>query len=93
MILTFKCKKTEAIFERSKVASEWRTISAVALRKLSYLNAARKISDLQIPPGNRLEKLKGNRKESYSIRINNKWRICFLFEDGNALEVEIIDYH
>ena len=93
MILSFKCKRTEKLFLRVAVAPEWKDMSAVALRKLSYLHAARKLQDLLVPPGNRLEKLKGNRRENYSIRVNNKWRICFKFEEGNATEVEIVDYH
>lgn len=93
MITSFSCKKTELLFRREEIAPEWREVSAVALRKLSYLNAASKPEDLLIPPANRLEKLKGDRKTQYSIRINNRWRICFEFEGGNAMGVEIFDYH
>lgn len=93
MILSFACKKTESLFLRIKVAGEWQAFSSVALRKLSYLNSARDLRDLMTPPANRLEKLKGNRKHQYSIRINDQWRICFEFLEGNAHNVEIVDYH
>lgn len=93
MISSFRCKKTQELFERIGVSSQWRDIVSVAMRKLNYLNSAEKLEDLRVPPGNRLEKLSGDRKTQYSIRINNRWRICFEFEDGNAMNVEIIDYH
>ena len=63
------------------------------MRKLTYLHAAEKLEDLRIPPANRLERLKGDRKHQYSIRINRRWRICFEFENGHAKHVEIVDYH
>jgi proteic killer suppression protein len=93
MIVSFRCKKTQALFERSAVAPQWREIAQVALRKLNYLHGARKPEDLRVPPSNRLEKLGGDRRHQYSIRINKKWRVCFQFEDGNAQNVEIVDYH
>lgn len=93
MILSFACKKTEKLFLRTSIAPEWQAIAPVALRKLTYLNGATKIDDLRIPPANRLEKLKGDRKHQYSIRINQKWRVCFEYADGNAIDVEIVDYH
>jgi toxin HigB-1 len=93
MIVSFKCVKTEQLFLRSGVAPEWREFAPVALRKLSYLNAAMKPEDLRVPPSNNLERLKGDRKHQYSIRINRKWRVCFEFENGNAQNVEIVDYH
>ena len=65
----------------------------VALRKLRMLNRARTVSDLRIPPANRLEMLRGNRRGQYSIRINQQWRVCFRFKEGNAYDVEIVDYH
>jgi len=68
-------------------------IQRVALRKLRMLNRAMNLQDLKIPPGNRLEELKGKRKGQYSIRINDQWRICFEWQDNNAFEVEIVDYH
>jgi proteic killer suppression protein len=68
-------------------------IQSVALRKLAILNRVSQVDELRIPPGNRLEMLKGDRREHYSIRINDQWRVCFAFENGHALNVEIIDYH
>jgi proteic killer suppression protein len=93
MIRSFKCQKTEQLFNRAKIASEWRNIASIALRKLTYLHAASQLTDLRVPPGNRLEKLSGDRQNQYSIRINRKWRICFEFENGDAFNVEIVDYH
>jgi len=71
----------------------FRAFERPARRKLMYLNQARKLSDLRVPPGNRLEALKGDRKGQHSIRINDTWRICFVWRDGDAWDVEIIDYH
>ena len=71
----------------------FRNIERVARRKLLFLHRAAKLDDLKSPPGNRLEALKGNRKGQYSIRVNDQWRICFVWEDGEATEVEIVDYH
>jgi len=68
-------------------------ILTAALRKLLILDAAECLDDLRVPPGNRLEKLKGDRDGQHSIRINDQWRICFRWEDGNAFDVEIVDYH
>jgi toxin HigB-1 len=65
----------------------------VARRKLLYLHQARRLDDLRVPPGNKLELLKGDRAGRYSIRINDQWRICFVWRDGDAYEVEIVDYH
>jgi proteic killer suppression protein len=93
MIRSFKCKKTEQLFQRSQIAPEWRQIASVALRKLNYLHAANQLTDLRVPPANRLEKLDGDRKGQYSIRINRRWRVCFEFKDGDAYNVEIVDYH
>ena len=93
MIQSFRCGKTEDLFYRRRIAPEWRNIASVALRKLSYLHAASQIADLRTPPGNRLEKLSGDRQGQYSIRINRQWCICFTFEDGDANHVEIVDYH
>jgi len=93
MIQSFKCKETEKIWnqEYSKKFSE--DIQRVALRKLFMIQRAKELKDLMIPPANRLEKLKGDRKDQYSIRINDQYRICFQWEDSNAYEVEIVDYH
>ena len=93
MIVSFCCDETEKLFRRVAVAARWREVASVALRKLSYLNGASRVEDLRVPPGNRLEKLKGDRREQYSIRINQRWRVCLEFENGNAYNVEIIDYH
>jgi len=68
-------------------------VQKLAQRKLGLLDAAESVEDLRVPPGNRLEKLSGNRKGQYSIRVNNQWRICFRWKNGQALDVEIIDYH
>ena len=93
MIQSFKCKETEKIWnqEYSKKFSE--DIQRVALRKLFMIQRAKELKDLMAPPANRLEKLKGDRKNQYSIRINDQYRICFRWEDSNAHEVEIVDYH
>ncbi len=92
MINSFKDKDTEKLFNglRSRIPQD---IQAVALRKLRQLNAAITLGDLTIFPGNRLERLKGNREGQHSIRINDKWRICFVWKDGDAYNVEIADYH
>ena len=93
MIQSFKCKETEKIWnqEYSKKFSE--DIQRVALRKLFMIQRAKELKDLLAPPANRLEKLKGDRKNQYSIRINDQYRICFRWEDTNAFDVEIVDYH
>ena len=93
MIRNFKCKETEKIWKRKFSNRFSKDIQTKARRKLIMLDAASAITDLRIPPSNRLEKLKGNRKHQYSIRINNQLRICFCFNDGEATEIEIADYH
>ncbi|MBI4431286.1 MAG: type II toxin-antitoxin system RelE/ParE family toxin [Candidatus Omnitrophica bacterium] len=93
MIRSFACKDTKALFQRDRVRKIPSDIQHVALRKLRMLDAATSLEDLRIPPANRLEKLKGNRQDQYSIRINDQWRICFRFEKGEATDVEITDYH
>jgi len=92
MISTFKCSDTADLFNGHRVA-RWANIETVAMRKLAMLNRAANVSDLRIPPANRLELLKGDRAGQYSIRINDQWRVCFRFDGGNALDVEIVDYH
>jgi proteic killer suppression protein len=92
MIQSFKCADTQALFAGESVP-RFVNLRAVAERKLQMLHRAVRIDDLRVPPQNRLEKLKGNRKGAWSIRINDQWRVCFRFEDGNAFDVEIVDYH
>jgi proteic killer suppression protein len=93
MIKSFRCKETEKIFQREKSRKLPATIQKVALRKLWMLDAATTILDLRVPPTNNLEALSGNRKEQHSIRINKQWRICFIWKNDHAHDVEIIDYH
>jgi len=92
MIKSFRCKETENLFQDEAI-SRFRNIERVARRKLEMLEAATELNDLRQPPGNRLEALRGNRKGQYSIRINDRWRLCFKWKDGHAEDVEIIDYH
>ena len=92
MILTFCCKDTEALYGGEN-SQRFHAFQAQAERKLQMLESANTIEDLRSPPGNRLEKLSGDRSGQWSIRINNQWRICFRFENGNAYDVEIVDYH
>jgi toxin HigB-1 len=93
MIRSFRSKDTERVFARERVASLSSALQKIAQRKLWMLDAAMSVEDLRVPPGNHLERLKGKRDGQYSIRINDQWRICFSFRDGNAYDVEIIDYH
>ncbi len=93
MIKSFRDQETEKVYRRVISRKLPRDIQRVALRKLRMLNNARSIHDLRSPPGNRLEKLKGAREGQYSIRVNDQWRICFVWGDGDANEVEITDYH
>lgn len=92
MIVSFRGKEAEALFNDRPVA-KLRAIERPARRKLLYLNAAAALGDLRQPPGNHLEALKGDRKGQHSIRINDQWRICFRWHDGNAHDVEIADCH
>jgi proteic killer suppression protein len=93
MIVSFKDKETEKIWNGIVSKKLPREIQDTARRKLRMINNSIDVNDLKIPPANRLEKLKGNLKEYNSIRINNQWRIIFKWNNGNALEVEIVDYH
>jgi proteic killer suppression protein len=93
MISSFGSKETKQIWEGIRVKKPSLEIQEIGRRKLRMLNNSINILDLKIPPSNNLEKLKGNLKEYYSIRINDQWRIIFKWKNGNALEVEIIDYH
>lgn len=91
-IKTFKCEKTQRLFSGYTV-KEWASFERQALRKLEQLEWSERIDDLRIPPGNRLEALKGSRKGQYSIRINDKWRLCFRWATDGAYDAEIVDYH
>jgi toxin HigB-1 len=93
MIKTFRSKRTEKVFLREPVSQLSQDVCRKALRKLLILDGAERLDDLRIPPGNQLEKLAGGRQGQYSIRVNDQWRICFRWKDGDALEVEIVDYH
>jgi len=92
MIRSFRDPRTETLFDNQDVP-RFRAIERVARRKLLYLHRAKRLEDLRVPPGNRLEALRGDRKGQYSIRINDQWRICFRWKDGDAFDVEIVDYH
>ncbi|HAM53334.1 MAG TPA: excinuclease ABC subunit A [Nitrospiraceae bacterium] len=92
MIRSFRDAKTGELFNDYDVP-RFRSIERVARRKLLYLHRAKHLEDLRVPPGNRIEALKGDRKGQYSIRINDQWRICFRWKDGDAYDVEISDYH
>lgn len=92
MIKTFKCKHTEAIFNLHRV-KRFSSCERAALRKLNQLEASASLQDLRVPPSNHLEALAGDRDGQYSIRVNNKWRVCFEWRDGDAWNVEIVDYH
>ncbi len=92
MITSFKSKDTARLFDRLS-SRRWRDIAGAARRKLEMLNAAKSLAELRVPPGNRLAALKGDRRGQYSIRINDRWRICFVWRGGDAYDVEIVDYH
>jgi proteic killer suppression protein len=92
VIRPFRCEEARLLFHRASV-KRFKAIERVALRKLQQLDFARQLADLAAPPGNRLEALKGSRKGQHSIRINDQWRICFVWRDGDAYNVEIVDYH
>ena len=92
MIRSFACLDTEALFN-SRAVTRFRNIERVARRKLLQLHATTELASLRIPPGNRLEALKGDRKGQYSIRVNDQWRVCFVWRQDGAYQVEIADYH
>lgn len=92
MIRTFRCKDTEALFNRQR-RPRFHSIENAARRKLTMLNNAQSLQDLRVPPGNRLEELSGDRRAQHSIRINDQWRICFVWRERDACDVEIVDYH
>lgn len=93
MIRSFRQRDTERLFRRELVKKLASDVRRVALRKLLLLDAAESLEDLRVPPGNRLEKLAGDRAGEYSIRINDQWRVCFRWKDGDVHDVEIVDYH
>ena len=92
MIQNFRCKDTRALFEGAH-PRRFRSIESVATRKLAMLDAARSLEFLRSPPGNRLEALRGDRTGQWSIRINDQWRVCFVWTQAGPTEVEIVDYH
>jgi len=92
MIKSFHCKATQALYE-GKCPGKWKAFQGQAERKLAMLEAAATLDFLRSPPGNRLERLSGDRAGQYSIRVNDQWRVCFTWQDGGAHDVEIVDYH
>ena len=92
MIQSFKCRDTQALYE-GKSPKKFKAFVVVAERKLAQLEAAQTLDFLKAPPGNRLEALKGDRRGQYSIRINDQWRICFVWSSVGPADVEIVDYH
>ena len=92
MIRSFRSNATKALFHDRNIP-RFGAIERVARRKLLLLHRAVSLQDLRVPPGNRLEELKGDRKGQHSIRINDQWRLCFVWRDGEAFDVEIVDYH
>ncbi len=93
MIVSFGSKETKKIWDGERIKSLTTDLQEITRRKLRMLNNSQNIMDLQVPPSNRLEKLKGNVKEYYSIRVNDQWRIIFKWNKGNASDVELLDYH
>ena len=92
MIRSFRCKDTADLFA-GKTVVRWASMRGGAERKLQMVNRAARLDDLRIPPNNRLEALKRDRKGQHSIRINDQWRVCFRFDGGDAFDVEIVDFH
>jgi proteic killer suppression protein len=92
VLRAFRCKDTEALFNRRRCL-RFQGIERVARSKLTMLNNARSIEDLRVPPGNRLEELSGDREGQHSMRINDQWRLCFVWRESDAYDVEIVDYH
>lgn len=93
MIKSFRDHSTESLFHGERHPSLPPNLQRIALRKLLILDAAADLDDLRVPPGNHLEKLRGDREGQYSIRINDRYRLCFVWQDGDAYEVEITNYH
>jgi toxin HigB-1 len=92
VIKTFRCKDTERLFNRQR-CPRFKRIEHVARRKPTMLNNAQSLQDLRVPPGNRLEELRGDRQGQHSIRVNDQWRVCFVWHEHDAYDVEIVDYH
>ncbi len=93
MIKSFKCQETEKLFRGQFSRKFPQDIQRVAARKLEQLHAATVLETLRVPPGNRLEALSHDRQGQHSIRVNDQWRVCFVWREGNAYDVEIVDYH
>jgi toxin HigB-1 len=93
VISSFACSDTRRIFDREYVRRFSRDVQIIAFRKLVLVDNVTNLNDLRFPPGNRLEKLKGNRAGQFSIRVNDQFRICFRWSNGNASDVELVDYH
>ena len=93
MIASFACRKTERLWQRRRDHGLPPQIERVALRKLAQLDRSRELRDLSLPPGNRLEALKGGRAGQHSVRVNDQWRVCFRWQGEDAHDVEIVDYH
>ena len=93
MIKSFRDRDAERLFQRKTARKLGTALQRIALRKLLILDAAGEINDLRVPPGNRLERLRGDRQGHYSIRVNDRWRICFRWHAGDAYDIEIVDYH
>jgi proteic killer suppression protein len=93
VIRSFSDSKTARVFNRVRVSKWSKDVQRHALRKLLLLDAAESVGDLRVPPGNKLERLKGNRAGQYSIRVNDQWSICFKWSGGHATDVEMVDYH
>lgn len=91
-IINFKCEDTYKLAEGHRVA-RWANFERAAVRKLRQLKTSNVLGDLRVPPGNHLEALKGNREGQHSIRINGQWRLCFVWTEAGATQVEIVDYH
>jgi proteic killer suppression protein len=93
VIRSFRDRDTQRLFRREPVRKWAEALQRIGLRKLLMLDAATRLADLRVPPANRLEKLAGRRAGQYSIRINDQWRVCFRWAEGDAYDVEIVDYH